>query len=60
MPTLEATWTIRDKRVELWRYGQNDYSVNFVDDDCSVRGTLLEVAQEIDDAYNMAEMEESK
>lgn len=48
------------KTIEIWRWGDNDYSVEFIDDDCSVRGTLLEVMQELDDAYDLATLQEVK
>lgn len=34
--------------VQVWMHGYNDYAACFVDDDCSVRGSLENIADEID------------
>ena len=47
MGTLEARLTADGEIMEIWRAGVNDYWVNFTNGDCSVRGTLVEVMNEI-------------
>ena len=34
--------------VQVWMYGYNDYAACFIDDDCSVRGSLDNIADEIE------------
>lgn len=55
MGTLETTLKFEDETIEIWRYGRNDYSVNFINADCSVRGTLLQVMDEITAVYDLEE-----
>jgi hypothetical protein len=51
MGTLESMYKIGDEIIEIWRYGVNDYAVNYVNGDCSVRGTLIDVWTEIFSIY---------
>ena len=37
--------------IEIWRYGINDYAVNFINGDCSVRGSLKDVIEEIINSF---------
>lgn len=45
--TLEATFMTQDGRVEILRWGVNDYSAEFIDADYSVRGDLRDIIAEI-------------
>lgn len=45
--TLEATFMTQDGRVEILRWGQGDYSAEFLDADYSVRGLLEDIMEEI-------------
>lgn len=56
---LYATYKIGDVEVmDLWEHGKNDWSVFFHNADCSVRGTLLDVIQEISRAFDVNEIVE--
>lgn len=48
IPTLESIIRSDNELIIIQRWGQNDYDVYFSESDCSVRGTLLEVIQEIE------------
>ena len=50
--TLEAEYKVGREMIQIWRWGINDYSANFINQDCSTRGTLLEVMRDICEAYN--------
>lgn len=50
METLEKTFRVGNKTIEIWRHGVNDYTVNF-DWEASVRGTLMEVMEELFSVY---------
>ena len=45
--TLEAVLMTQDGRVEIWRWGIDDYSAEFIDADYSVRGNLRDIIAEI-------------
>ena len=49
MGTLETTIKIGSETIEIWRWGLNDYSVNFINGDCSVRGSLASIIMEIEE-----------
>lgn len=51
MGTLEKTMHLGGETQEIWRFGVDDYAVNFIEQDCSVRGTLMEVMGEIFEVY---------
>lgn len=44
--------------IEIWRFGKNDYAVNFVNNHCSVRGTLAEVMDELFSTFRPEDLEE--
>lgn len=50
METLEKTFRVGNETIEIWRYGVDDYAVNF-DWEASVRGTLMEVMEELFSVY---------
>lgn len=50
---VEAIWKAGDETITLTKFGTDDYSVYFHNADCSVRGTLLEVMQEINEAFEI-------
>ena len=52
METLETIIKIGSETIEIWRWGLNDYSVNFINGDCSVRGTLADIVIEIEEFIN--------
>lgn len=45
--TTEATFMTQDGKVEILRWGQDDYSAEFIDADCSVRGSLRDIIAEL-------------
>lgn len=47
----ECRLNIGGHELVIERFGKNDYSVYFVEWDCSVRGTLPEVLAEICDNF---------
>lgn len=51
LPTRESVLLIDGKVIEIWRHGVDDYSANYMQDDCSTRGTLMRVLGEIIEAY---------
>lgn len=51
MGTLEKTMHLGGETQEIWRFGVDDYAVNFIEQDCSVRGTLMEIMSEIFEVY---------
>lgn len=55
MGTLEARLTADGEVMEIWRAGKNDYWVNFQNANCSVRGTLVQVMNEIYSAFEDVE-----
>lgn len=56
--TLELAVTIKGENIEIWRYGVNDYSVNFIDRDFSVRGSLAGVILELVETLGLEALEE--
>ena len=50
METLEKTFRVGNKTIEIWRYGVNDYVIN-LNWESSVRGTLMEVMEELFSIY---------
>ena len=50
---IEAIWKTGDETITLTKFGPNDYDVHFHNADCSVRGTLLEVMQEVNEAFEI-------
>lgn len=60
MATLEARFRVENddtgvETMEVWRAGKNDYWVNFLNAECSVRGTLMDVMNEIYSIYEDVE-----
>jgi hypothetical protein len=54
--TLETKLMASDGEImEVWRAGKNDYWVNFIMGECSVRGTLAQVMNEIYSIYEDVE-----
>ena len=51
METLEKVINLSDETLEIWRFGVDDYAVNFVNGECSIRGTLIEVMNEVFGMY---------
>lgn len=45
----EAKIEIGGESIEIWRWGVNDYEIDFIDGDCSVRGPLAGIVMEIED-----------
>ncbi len=43
---LETTFNIGDNIIEIWRWGVDDYSINFYTDLYSVRGSLKDILEE--------------
>ncbi len=60
--TLEVRFETRGSDIvdviEVWRFGKNDYAVNFINADCSVRGTLAEVMDELYSTFRPEDLEE--
>lgn len=50
---LESTMKAGSETIEIWKYGEDDYAVYFRNADCSVRGTLLEIMKEINEAFDI-------
>lgn len=48
-----ATYRVGAEIIEIWCHKANDFSVYFFNADCSVRGTLLDVMREIDNAFGI-------
>lgn len=53
LPTRESVLLMGGETVEIWRYGVDDYSANYIQSDCSTRGTLAQVLEEIIEAYGL-------
>ena len=51
METLEKVINLSNETLEIWRFGVDDYAVNFINGDCSIRGTLIEVMNEVFGMY---------
>lgn len=49
MGTLETTLKICGETIEIRRWGLNDYEADFIDGDCSVRGSLAGILIEIEE-----------
>ena len=56
--TLEMILKNETEEIMIWRFGVNDYSAEFINAECSVRGTLKEIMEEISENYDLAELEE--
>ena len=54
-PTLECEEQISSSYVTdtvlIHRYGVNDYSVTYKNGDCSTRGTLMDILQDMDEYF---------
>lgn len=55
---VEAIYKAGNETITITKFGPNDYNVYFHNADCSVRGTLLEVMQEINEAFEIETLEE--
>ena len=56
---MEITrWKTDNELIILEQFGPNDFAVYFDNADCSVRGTLLEVMQEINETFELETMKE--
>ena len=53
-----ATWKCGAELITLEQFGPNDYAACFHYADCSVRGTLLDVMKEINEAFEIENIEE--
>ena len=51
METLEKVINLSNETLEIWRFGVDDYAVNFINGECSIRGTLIEVMNEVFGMY---------
>lgn len=51
METLEKVINLSNETLEIWRFGVDDYAVNFINGECSIRGTLMEVMNEVFGMY---------
>lgn len=58
MGTLVDKLMIGNEYIEIWQFGLNDYSVNYVTSDASVRGTLLEVMADLNNAFGIFDEED--
>ena len=47
----EARINVGGHEMVIERFGKNDYSVYYVEGDCSTRGTLAQVFSDICDTY---------
>ena len=60
--TLEARYEARSEEItdaiEIYRHGKNDYEVYYCNADCSVRGTLAEVMEELYSTFRPEDLEE--
>lgn len=48
---LETTIRLENETIDILRWGPNDYSAEFYNADCSVRGTMIQIMAEIFDAF---------
>ena len=53
MATLVEQLQIGKELIEIWQYGPNDFSVNYITSEASVRGTLMEVMADLNNAYGV-------
>lgn len=53
MGTLVDKLMIGTEYIEIWQFGLNDFSVNYVTSEASVRGTLLEVMADLNNSYGV-------
>ena len=61
--TLETRLEIKSEEIidviEIYRFDKNDYEIYFCNQDCSVRGTLLDILQELAECgFSADQMEE--
>lgn len=35
--------------IEIWRFGKNDYAINYFDADYSLRGTLTDILTDLEE-----------
>lgn len=49
MEDMKPVWTIRidAETIRIYRFGDDDYSIEWDLDDCSVRGTFMQIAIEL-------------
>lgn len=55
---VEAIYKAGDETITLVKFGPDDYGISFHNADCSVRGTLLDVWKEINEAFEIETLEE--
>lgn len=48
---LETTIELENETINIMRWGPNDYSAEFYNADCSVRGTMVQIMAEIFDIF---------
>lgn len=48
--TTCTVYQLKNDTAKVYKHGEDDYSVYFVNAECSVRGTYADVMQEIEDA----------
>jgi hypothetical protein len=58
MGTLVDKLLIGKEYIEIWQFGPNDFSVNYVTSDASVRGTLLEVMADLNNSFGIFDEQE--
>lgn len=55
---VEAIYKAGNETITITKFGPNDYDVHFHNADCALRGTLLEVWKEINEAFEIETLEE--
>lgn len=53
MGTLVDKLMIGTEYIEIWQFGLNDFAVNYITSDASVRGTLLEVMADLNNSFGI-------
>lgn len=53
MGTLVDKLMVGTEYIEIWQFGLNDFSVNYVTSEASVRGTLLEVMADLHETFGV-------
>lgn len=44
--------------IEIWQFGPNDFAVNYVTSEASIRGTLLEVMADLHETFGVFDRQE--
>lgn len=51
-------WDAGSNKIVIEQYGPNDFSAYYVDSDCSVRGSLLDIVKEINTDFGIKNLKE--